>query len=179
MNEHDLADQHDEHEHAHEHAHDPGNDQDHGHGQDTPPLLPPDQMPVVRTQADLHRTWRALMGDLEFGERRLWLLFLRPDGRLLGPLLTLDDLPDGPYDLEVDEVVTVCRDILDGPGGGGSVAMLLTRPGREPWHVGDRAWARYLSAAAHRIGGKVWPVFRANDRGLAQVRSEGLGRDSA
>jgi len=137
---------------------------------DIPPLLPPDQMPAVRTQADLRRTWRVLLGDLGFSDRRLWLLFLRPDGRLLGPLLSLDDLPDGPYELEVDEVVQVCRDILDGPGGsGGSVAMLITRPGRDPWHVGDRAWARYLTAAAHRIGGRVWPVHRANERALAAV----------
>jgi hypothetical protein len=142
---------------------------------DTPPLLPPDQMPAVRTVADLTSTWRALMGDLDFTERRLWLLFLETGGRLAGPLLTLDDLPDGPYDLEVDEVVTVCRDILDGPGGGGSVAMLLTRPGREAWHVGDRAWARYLTAATHRLGGQVWPVHRANERQLAVVRPEDLG----
>jgi hypothetical protein len=137
---------------------------------DMPPLLPPDQMPPIAGEADLQRTWLALMGDLGFSDRRLWLLFLRPDGRLLGPLLSLDDLPDGPYGLELDEVVTVCRDILDGPGGaGGSVAMLLTRPGRDPWHVGDRAWARYLTAAAHRIGGQVWPVHRANDVELVAV----------
>lgn len=135
-----------------------------------PPLLPPDQMPAIASEADLHRTWLALMGDLGFSDRRLWLLFLRPDGRLIGPLLSLEDLPDGPYGLEVDEVVTVCRDILDGPGGaGGSVAMLLTRPGRDAWHVADRAWARYLTAAAHRIGGRVWPVYRANDAELAAV----------
>src|SRR4051794_23296389 len=132
--------------------------------QDLVPLLPPDQMAAIRTPADLTRAWRALMGRLRFADRRLWLLFLEPDGRLLGPLLSLDDLPDGPYDLEVDEVVTVCREILDGPGGGGSVAMLISRPGRDAWHVGDRAWARYLVAATHRIGGQVWPVHRANDR---------------
>src|SRR5215216_6717044 len=105
-----------------------------------PALLPPDQMPAVLTPADLHLTWRALMGNLGFEDRRLWLLFIGPDGRLLGPLLSLDDLPDGPYDHDVDEVVTLCREILDGPGMSGSVAMLITRPGVDRWHVGDRAW---------------------------------------
>jgi hypothetical protein len=144
------------------------------------PLLPPDQMPAIRTPDDLTRTWRALMGDLRFTDRRLWLLFIEPDGRLLGPLLSLEDLPDGPYELEVDEVVSMCRDILDGPGGGGSVAMLITRPGRESWHVGDRAWGRYLMAATHRIGGHVWPVHRAHDRELAVVPvDEVRGRASA
>ena len=145
-----------------------------------PPLLPPDQVPAIRTPDDLRRTWRALMGRLRFTDRRLWLLFLDHDGGLLGPLLSLDDLPDGPYGLEVDEVVAVCRDILDGPGGGGSVAMLITRPGADPWHVGDRAWGRYLVAAAQRIGGQVWPVHRANDRELTAVpTAEGTDRDSA
>jgi hypothetical protein len=147
---------------------------------DIPPLLAPEQMPAVRTQADLRRTWQALMGKTRYTDRRVWLLFLAPDGRLLGPLLSLDDLPDGPYDLEVDEVVTVCREILDGPGGGGSVAMLITRPGRDRWHVGDRAWGRYLTAAAHRIGGQVWPVHQANQRELVMVHADDAGgRESA
>ncbi len=137
-------------------------------------------MPAIRTPADLTRAWRALMGRLRFSDRRLWLLFLEPDGRLLGPLLSIEDLPDGPYDLEVDEVVTVCREILDGPGGGGSVAILVSRPGRDAWHVGDRAWGRYLVAATHRIGGQVWPVHRANDRHLGVVPvDEVRGRETA
>jgi hypothetical protein len=153
-----------------------------------PALLPPDQMPAVRTPVDLHLAWRALMGNLGFADRQLWLLFIGPDGRLLGPLLSVDDLPDGPYDLEVEEVVGLCREILEGPGLCGSVAMLMTRPGTDPWHVGDRAWARYLAAAAHRIGGKVWPVHRANDRELVVVpaadapvgrSSRSEGRESA
>lgn len=146
-----------------------------------PPLLPPDAMPAIRTQADLHRAWSALMGELGFPDRRLWLLFLDGAGRPRGPLLSIDNLPDGPYDLVVDDLVTVCREILDGPGAaGGSVAMLLTRPGTDGWHVGDRAWGRYLTAAAHRIGGPVWPVHRANDRHLVAVPdAETGGRDSA
>ena len=134
-----------------------------------PPLLPPDQMPAVRTPADLLLAWRALIGDLGFSARTLWLLFLRPDGRPLGPLLNIDDLPDGPHDLEVDQLASVCREILDGPGTGGSMAMLITRPGRDPWHVGDRAWGRFLTAVADRVGGQVWPVHRANDRELVAV----------
>jgi hypothetical protein len=147
---------------------------------DIPPLLPPRDMPAVHTQADLQAAWRALMGTLGFPDRRLWLLFLDPDGRPLGPLLSIDSLPDGPYDLPIADLVTICREILDGPGGGGSVAMLVTRPGRDGWHVGDRAWARYLTAAAHRLGGRVWPVHRANDRELVVVPpNEVGGRESA
>jgi len=134
-----------------------------------PPLLPPDQLPAIRTPADLHLAWRMLMGDLGFAGRTLWLLFLTPDGRALGPLLDIADLPDGPHGLEVDQLVSFCRELLDGPGSGGSLAMLITRPGSDPWHVGDRAWARYLTAVAARLGGQVWPVHRANDRELVPV----------
>ena len=140
-----------------------------------PPLLPPADMPAVSTQADLHRTWRTLMGELGFADRRLWLLFLTRDGRPAGPLLSIDNLADGPWELPVEDLVTICREILDGPGGGGSVAMLLTRPGRDAWHVGDRAWARYLTAAAHRVGGRVWPVHRANDVELVVVPADEAG----
>jgi hypothetical protein len=148
---------------------------------DIPPLLPPHDLPAIRTQADLHRAWSALMGALGFPDRRLWLLFLDHDGRPMGPLLSIDTLPDGPYDLPVDDLVTVCREILDGPGGtGGSVAMLITRAGSTPWHVGDRAWGRYLTAAAHRVGGTVWPVHRANDVELVAVPAgEASGRETA
>ncbi|WP_457109842.1 hypothetical protein [Marmoricola sp. URHA0025 HA25] len=133
-----------------------------------------DQLPAVLTPADLHLTWRALMGDVGFSERTLWLLFIGPGGRPLGPLLDFADLPDGPHGLEVDALADLCRDLLEGPGGGrGSVAMLITRPGTDPWHVGDRAWARYLTAIAHRIGGQVWPLHRANDRELVVVPDPG------
>jgi hypothetical protein len=139
-----------------------------------PALLPPDQMSSVRTQADLEHTWRALMGELGFSDRRLWLLFLDPDGRPLGPLVSIDDLPDGPCELPVDDLVALCREILDGPGGGGSVALLVTRSGRDPWHIGDRAWARYLTSAARQIGGQVWPVHRAHDTELVVVAPDDL-----
>ena len=128
-----------------------------------PPLLPPDQVPAIRTADDLHGAWRALMGPLGFARRSVWLLFLTADGRPAGPLLSIDDLPDGPYDLAVDDLVSVCEEILGGPGERGSVAVLMTRPGRDPWHVADRAWGRWLTAVARRIEGPTWPVHRAND----------------
>lgn len=135
---------------------------------------------AIRTRADLGHTWRKLMGELRFERRCLWLLFLTQQGRPAGPLMAIDDLPDGPYDVSMDDLVALCRDILEGPGGGGSVAFLITRPGRHPWHVGDRAWGRYLTAACQQIGAPVWPVHRANDDELvALAPDDGGGRRSA
>jgi hypothetical protein len=144
---------------------------------DPPPLLPPDLVPAVRTDADLLAAWRSLVGELGFAGRSLWVLFLTPHGRPAGPLLTIDDLPDGPHGLGADDLATLCREILEGPGEGGSVALLVTRQGRDPWHVGDRAWARYLTETAGQIGGRVWPVHRANDAELVAVPDRRNGRE--
>ncbi|HET6166518.1 MAG TPA: hypothetical protein VFE07_06785 [Marmoricola sp.] len=136
---------------------------------DVPPLLPPDQIPAIRSAADLLQTWRAVLGPLGFSRRSLWLMFLSEDGRPSGPLITIDDLPDGPYDVPADDLVDLCDEILRGPGGGRSVALLLTRAGSDGWHVGDRAWGRFLTTVAERVSGPTWPVHRANDVELAAV----------
>lgn len=151
---------------------------------DLAPLLPPTQMPAVRSDTDLHRTWRALVGALGFTDRRLWLLFLDGRARPCGPLLQIDDLPDGPWAASPDDLVDLCRDVLDGPGTCASVAMLLTRPGPGPWHLADRAWARFLTTVAERVGagvdGRPWPVHRAHDVALERVDPDDLrGRVSA
>lgn len=136
---------------------------------DVPPLLAPDQVPAIRSAADLRQTWRALLGPLGFSRRSLWLLFLTEEGHPSGPLLTVDDLPDGPYDVAADDLVDLCEEILRGPGDGRSVALLVTRAGSDRWHVGDRAWARFLTAVAERVSGPTWPVHRANDVELVAV----------
>lgn len=112
------------------------------------------------------------MGPEPYRCRSLWLLFIDTAGRPAGPVITVDDLPDGPYDCPVADLVAMCRVILDGPGAGepggsGSVAILMTRAGSGPWTVSDRAWGRYLLAAVTAIGGRQWPVHHAR-RGLLE-----------
>jgi hypothetical protein len=130
---------------------------------------PPRNADPLRTADDLTPVWRELMIAPTFRDRSLWLLFIDYEKRPTGPLMTIEDLPDGPYDLPLTDLVGICRDILDGPGGGGSVAMLMTRSGAGQWHIGDRAWARFLVNASHDIGGIVWPVYRAHSEVLEVV----------
>ncbi len=118
---------------------------------------------LIRSDADLTATWRTLLGDLVFAERLLWLMLLAEDGRATGPLLQLTDLPDGPYGVPLDDLVSFIAELIDGPGSGRSVAFLLTRPGRGAWHIGDRAWTRSLQTVAGALGGRTWPVHRARD----------------
>lgn len=138
---------------------------------------PPRNTDPLRSADDLTRVWTELIIAPSFLDRSLWLLFIDDENRPAGPLMTIEDLPDGPYDVPLTDLVGICRDILDGPGGGGSVALLITRSGVGPWHIGDRAWARFLVNAAHDIGGTVWPVYRAHTDVLEAVQMAPPARD--
>lgn len=130
---------------------------------------PPFDQDPIRTDAELTALWDIYLDPEPFRFRAVWLLFLDGTGRPAGPVITIDEMPDGPYELEVEDLVTLCRGILDGPGnGGGSVALALTRPGGDPWTVSDRAWGRFLLRAAAEVGGQIWPVHRAHGAGLEQ-----------
>lgn len=121
--------------------------------------LPPDL--VVRTPAELTALWRTCLGGLEFGDRMLWMLVLGAGGRAGGPLLQITDLPEGPYGVPLADLAAFVEEILEAAPAGGSVALLMTRPGSAPWHFGDRAWSRYLQSAAGLLGARRWPVHRA------------------
>ena len=104
---------------------------------DIPPLLPIHQVPPLRTQADLHRQWRAMMGPLGFAGRRLWLLFLEPDDRPTELLLQIDDIPEDPREGEPDSLLLLCREVRR-EHGLGRVAVLLSRPGEGTVRPSDR-----------------------------------------
>ena len=60
----------------------------------------------------------------------------------------------------------VCGHIIGRDGLGGSVAFLLTRPGRNPIDDADRSWASGLTSAAQQHNASMWPVHFANDAEL-------------
>ncbi len=126
---------------------------------------PADQTPI-HSADELTERWQRYLETEPFRFRALWALFLERTGRPAGPVITVDNLPDGPYDMEREDLVVLCREILDGPGGGGSVALLMSRPCGAPWTVSDRAWGRFLVGAADEIGGRVWPVHLAHRQTL-------------
>lgn len=137
-----------------------------------PPLTSPTDLPPIRTQEDLHRVWRMLMGPLGFGGHSLWVLLLDEDARATPALVQIEELPPLP-DLRMrEQLVRFLHHLVDGSEG--SVVFLLTRPGRTGITVGERRWARALGDVARRAGLQPWPVHRANDHELVVVAPDDL-----
>ena len=103
------------------------------------------------------------MGPLGFGRPRLWIAFLGRDNMMSPQLTQIEDIP-GRGDAQMcGSLLEMCRHIVGRNGVGGSVAMLLTRPGRNPMDDADRSWARCLTSAAEQLRVLMWPVHFAND----------------
>ncbi len=60
---------------------------------DIPPRRHIDDLEPIRTQADLERYWRMIMGPLGFGERLIWMQVLDRDGRVTPVLTQIAELP--------------------------------------------------------------------------------------
>ena len=128
-----------------------------------PTLGRPHEMPAISNSNDLCLRWRALMGPLCFGRPRLWLGFLEPDGKMNAQLTQIEDIPGWADSTMCGSLLELCGHIVGRNGAGGSVAILLTRPGRNPMDDADRSWARSLTSAAEQHGISMWPVHFAND----------------
>ncbi|MGI8675667.1 MAG: hypothetical protein ACR2JT_01895 [Nocardioidaceae bacterium] len=141
---------------------------------DIPPLRRPEDMRPVRSQADLWRYWRALMGPLGFSERLLWLQFLEPDGRVTPSLTQITELPRVPDARLVDNLMMLCHRVCRDNLEGGSVAVLLSRPGPAGITADERIWAQRLTDAAVLAEVPLWPVHVANDQVLVVIPPDDL-----
>ena len=140
---------------------------------DIPPLLPLHEVPPLRSQADLHQHWRAMMGPLGFGSRRLWLLFLAPDDRPTELLMQVDDVPESPRPGEADTLLRVCAEVRH-EHDLGRVAVLLSRPGGRALLASDRRWGRALLDAGRRLDVPLAPVHLANDEAVLPLTGDDL-----
>ena len=137
-----------------------------------PPLLPLHEVPPLRTQADLHRQWRAMMGPLGFGGRRLWLLFLDGDDRPTEVLVQIDDVPDDPPP-GLDGLLRTCVHVRE-DSDLGRVAVLLSRPGPGRVRASDRRWGRALLDAAARWDVPLAPLHLATDEAVLPLTGDDL-----
>jgi hypothetical protein len=120
-------------------------------------------MPPIRNSKDLCLHWRALMGPLGFGQPRLWIGLIRPDEMMSPQLIQIEEIPRSADAKMCEPLLEMCQYIVGPDGSGGSIAFLLTRPGRNPMNDADRSWARGLTSAALELGVSIWPMHFAND----------------
>lgn len=140
-----------------------------------PPLRRPADMPPVRSQADLHRHWRALMGELGFAQSRLYLQLFTLEGSCTPVILDITDIPDVPDQELADALMRFCDQTLEKVMEPGMrVAILYARPGPRSPRAVDLAWARCLTDAARRHGVPLHPVHVANDEELTVVTPDEL-----
>jgi hypothetical protein len=130
---------------------------------DIPTLRPPNEMPPIRNAEDLCLHWWALMGPLGFGQPLLWIAFIQTDDMMSPQLTQIEEIPRWADAKTCQPLLELCQHIVGRNSAGGSVAFLLTRPGRNPMDDADRSWARGLTAAAEQFGVSMWPVHSAND----------------
>ena len=129
----------------------------------------------IHSTADLGQRWRALMGELGFGERLLRFVFVGPDRCLLKVLHDMP-VPDRPTPRIVDDLFGMLCAVLDGLAPDVTVALLLSRPGTGGVSGRDRLWATLLHRGAARFDVPIHPVFRANDETLVLVEPEDAAR---
>jgi hypothetical protein len=121
-------------------------------------MPPPPPGTRVRTAAELTAAWEGLMGPGGFGRRSVWVIFFDPDGRLLAPIMPIDDVPPDPDDLFVANLASVVGALITN-GSVASAALLLSRPGPRAMSASDRRWALALRAAVADC--THWPVHLA------------------
>lgn len=129
------------------------------------------------TQADLHRHWRALMGELGFSRSRLYVQIFYGDGRCTPVLLDVADLPDLPDASSSDRLMQFCAQAVDDLGDPAArVALLYARPGTARRRASDVAWAQQLTTSARRFGVLIFPVHVATDEMVTVVAPDDVGR---
>jgi hypothetical protein len=146
---------------------------------DVPELVPPHQLPPIRSQADLARLWRMIRGPQGFDEPQLWMEVLGPDDRCQGVLLQVAELPPAPDGLALGNLFSVLHEGLGEGLAHCSVAFLYARPGGGPVGAEDTAWARALLEAAAAAEVRCRPVHFGNDEGVRVFAPDDLGQGAA
>ena len=141
---------------------------------DIPPLQPADQMPPIHNERDLHERWRALMGELGFADRTLWVTFIMPDGMMFPHIVQVAELPAHPTGDNLDALIEMCVREFEDSGDDITVAMLLSRPGTDVVTDSDRAWATGISAAARARAVRAYPMHLANDQAVRILAPDDL-----
>lgn len=131
-------------------------------------LLPMHEMPAIRSQHDLERTWSLLLSPLGFASPQLWMLAMEDD-RIVLPI-NITDLPLAPDPADLEMFRSIIERTRPSDGRRHEVALLFARPGNGPRTDGDLAWARALADLS-----PTRPVHLAHDVEITVVAPDDLG----
>lgn len=135
--------------------------------------------PVLRSPADLERTWRALAKPPGPRRRRLSFFLVGADSV---PLPMMTDVEGFPAHVDVDAVDRVARlwrSLLLEFAPDGGVAALLSRPGRGAPAARDRLLAAALYDGCRMRGVRTEVIYLATDvafHPIRQARTDRAGR---
>ncbi|HLR84190.1 MAG TPA: hypothetical protein VK059_04530 [Nocardioidaceae bacterium] len=141
---------------------------------DIPRLPSADHMSAIRNERDLHERWRALMGELGFSGRTLWVTFVLPDGIMFPHIVQVAETPTYPADADLDGLLWLCGQAFEVVGDDVTVAMLLSRPGSAGVRDSDRAWASGIVAAARARSIRTYPLHLATDEAVRVIAPDDL-----
>jgi len=128
----------------------------------------------IRTQGDVQRMWELLMQPLGFRSSSVWVTFIGSDDRPTRFLLEITDNEEHPGAEEVASLFSKLELICAEESDATSVALLLSRPGRESVNASDRDLARRLMEGARRSNVPCHPIHVANDVAVLAVTPDDL-----
>ncbi len=126
--------------------------------------------PLVRSQVDLERMWRAMMSPLGFSGHTLWLVVIQDDR----PVPRVMEIVEAGVPPEADDVDAFARVLEQLVGPGTRFAFLRSRPGGGRPDALDRAWARALYDAGRQSGAVIDVVHLAHDHDVLPIAVDDL-----
>lgn len=128
----------------------------------------PSTVPLADEAAVIGRI-HSLLGDGAACTRTLWLFFLDADRVQLPVLVPIDDLPERPDPELMSALTHVLRETIGGESMGGSVVLVLERPGLSHPTDGDWAWTRSLHTQIRSSAVALHGVYLAADGDVSRL----------
>lgn len=125
--------------------------------------------PKLATQADVERFWTRICHPLGWDRHDLWFVLVDADGR---PLPVVQDVRDRPVAVDpgiVGNLVELWRRVCEELVPGGSIAVLLCRPGSAKVDESDRAWATAITTEATAAGVPLEIIHVASDAAITPL----------
>lgn len=133
-----------------------------------------DQLPPVRTPADLETVWRGLIEPLGFGSRQIFAILLDRDGTVVPSIVNVTDCPAAPDGQMLVNLARSLRTALDDLDPDGSCAVLWARPSDAGTRTSDIVWVRAIAAAMSMQSLAAWPIHLADDSVLRVMSPDDL-----